>query len=240
MKTVIPPSLLKYETPILVSSSYRPHTSSSAKGKRKPTSTQPESKTDDFLNQILPPMQITENGQMWVRYVSATPATTYDVQNLTKDLDKHIRQKQAHDNGICLIREEIYGQCFDEIIRQIAIHCQDRGVLLLRVRDEYRMIRNQYESLYDSSIAYGMKKALVAAQTKADAQQKIRDLEKDCRDLNRQIDDLTERIEVTTVEAEAERKTLNENHEAAKEEFRGDIIKLKLELDKVISLMVKF
>ena len=101
------------------------------------------------------------------------------------------------------------------------------------------MIRNQYESLYDSSIAYGMKKALVAAQKKADMQQRIRDLERDCRDLTRQIDDLTERIEVTTAEAEVERKTLSENHEKAKEDFRGDIIKLKLELDKVISLMVK-
>ena len=239
MRTVVPTALDKYMSPILVSSSYKPRTSSSSQSKRKKSPPRQESKADDFLNQILPPMQITEHGQMWVRYVSATPATTYDVQNLTKDLEKHIKQKQAIGHGICLIREEIYGQCFDEIIRQIAIHCQDRGVLLLRVRDEYRMIRNQYESLYDSSIAYGMKKALVAAQKKADMQQRIRELERDCRDLTRQIDELTERIEVTTVEAEVERKTLNENHEKAKEEFRGDIIKLKLELDKVISLMVK-
>lgn len=90
MKTVIPPSLLKYETPILVSSSYKARTSSSMANRKKSPPKQ-ESKADDFLNQILPPMQITENGQMWVRYVSATPATTYDVQNLTRDLDKHIK-----------------------------------------------------------------------------------------------------------------------------------------------------
>lgn len=37
------------------------------------------------------------------------------------------------------MREELYGQCFDELIRQVTINCAERGLLLLRVRDEMRM-----------------------------------------------------------------------------------------------------
>ena len=43
----------------------------------------------------------------------------------------------------------------DELIRQITINCDERGLLLLRVRDEARMTITAYETLYESSIAYG-------------------------------------------------------------------------------------
>ena len=56
----------------------------------------------------------------------------------------------------------------DELIRQITINCAERGLLLLRVRDEARMTISAYETLYESSIAYGVRKALVAEQKKID------------------------------------------------------------------------
>ena len=37
------------------------------------------------------------------------------------------------------MRRELYSQCFDETIRQTTIICLERGLLLLRVRDEFRM-----------------------------------------------------------------------------------------------------
>lgn len=48
----------------------------------------------------------------------------------------------------------------DEIIRQVTINCAERGLLLLRVRDELRMTVAAYQALYESSIAFGMRKAL--------------------------------------------------------------------------------
>ena len=86
---------------------------------------------------------------------------------------------EARDSGICPIREELYSQCFDEVIRQITINCAERGYLLVRVRDEVRMVKKTLQGLYDSSIAYGMKKALVAEQRKADMQTRIKLLEKE-------------------------------------------------------------
>ena len=51
--------------------------------------------------------------------VSSTPATRPDVVNLQKNLDKALQARQARETGICPIREELYSQCFDELIREV-------------------------------------------------------------------------------------------------------------------------
>ena len=56
----------------------------------------------------------------------------------------------------------------DELIRQLTINCAERGLLLLRVRDEIRMTIAAYQTLYESSIAFGMRKALQSEQEKVD------------------------------------------------------------------------
>ena len=199
-----PESLVKYETPILVSSSFKV---GSAVGGKRPLAPIAEklgqqSRSEDYLNKILPPQEILENNQLWIRYVSATPATTADVTNLVKDLDKRILTMEARDSGICPIREELYSQCFDEVIRQITINCAERGYLLVRVRDEVRMVKKTLQGLYDSSIAYGMKKALVAEQRKADMQTRIKLLEKENKELERQSTEMEERIEFVQQQAQ--------------------------------------
>ena len=127
----------------------------------------------------------TQDGQLWVQYVSSNPATRLDVITLQDQLDKRLLQNQARETGICPIREELYGQCFgwylfqtfnrrvtkqyiDELIRQLTINCAERGLLLLRVRDEIRMTIAAYQTLYESSIAFGMRKALQSEQEKVD------------------------------------------------------------------------
>ncbi len=60
----------------------------------------------------------------------------------------------------------MYAQCFDELIRQCTINCTERGLLLLRVRDELRMTLHAYQTLYESSIAFGVRKALQAEQVR--------------------------------------------------------------------------
>ena len=36
------------------------------------------------------------------------------------------------------VRRELYAQCFEELIRQTLLSSLERGLLLLRVRDEFR------------------------------------------------------------------------------------------------------
>jgi dynein light intermediate chain len=50
----------------------------------------------------------------------------------------------------------------------VTINCAERGFLLVRVRDEIKMTVQAYQTLYESSIAYGMRKALQAEQKKAE------------------------------------------------------------------------
>ena len=95
--------------------------------------------TDDILNAILPPREWTEDGELWVQYVSAQPPTRSDAIALGEKLDQRLQLRRARDSGICTIREELYAQTFDELIRQVTIECAERGLLFLRIRDEARM-----------------------------------------------------------------------------------------------------
>ena len=187
-------SLVKYDTPILISKTFgksRQGAIASA-GSNNSASTASSSKsqamrTEDYLNSILPPREYQDSGQLWVQYVSPTPATRIDVINLQDELDKKLQERQARETGICPIREELYSQAFDELIRQVTINCAERGFLLVRVRDEIKMTVQAYQTLYESSIAYGMRKALQAEQRKAEMLIKINQLNAVCEDLEEEV-----------------------------------------------------
>eukprot|EP01006_Ploeotia_vitrea_P042857 TRINITY_DN66666_c1_g2_i1.p1 TRINITY_DN66666_c1_g2~~TRINITY_DN66666_c1_g2_i1.p1 ORF type:complete len:241 (-),score=26.93 TRINITY_DN66666_c1_g2_i1:310-1032(-) len=190
-------SLVKYDNPILVSEAKRKSKNlKGKKGKLPPVESKPSiTQTEDILNSILPPREWEEDGQVWIQYVSSTPATRLDVINLQEQLDARIQQRQARETGICPVREELYAQCFDELIRQVTVNCAERGLLLLRVRDEIRMTIAAYKTLYESSVAFGMRKALQAEQGKADMLATIRQLEREKEDLERQVQELNAKCE---------------------------------------------
>mmetsp|Transcript_34001 Transcript_34001/g.24537 ORF Transcript_34001/g.24537 Transcript_34001/m.24537 type:complete len:99 (-) Transcript_34001:485-781(-) len=98
MSSSSPDSLVKYGTAILVSTQSKKGMSS----KKKPLMPDPKivdldkngqqlpQRNEDYLNSILPPREYTEDGQLWVRYVSPTPATKVDVLTLQDELDKKL------------------------------------------------------------------------------------------------------------------------------------------------------
>mmetsp|Transcript_8104 Transcript_8104/g.14060 ORF Transcript_8104/g.14060 Transcript_8104/m.14060 type:complete len:242 (+) Transcript_8104:156-881(+) len=215
---MIPPlqSLVKYDNPVLVSTTKdkRGKDKKSKKASLPPVEQKPGlSQTEDILNSILPPREWTEDGQLWVQYVSSTPATRLDVINLQERLDQQLQQRQARETGICPVREELYAQCFDELIRQVTINCAERGLLLLRVRDEMRMTIAAYQTLYESSVAFGMRKALQTEQGKADMEAKIQQLESEQKELERQLAEWKAKSEAIE-KRESERHTLNEKKHA--------------------------
>ena len=112
-----PDSLVKYDIPILVSTSVAGKKTKKKQQQLAPLEKTGSTRNEDYLNSILPPREYTENGQLWVRYVSPTPATRVDVINLQDELDKRLQSRGARETGICPIREELYAQCFDELIR---------------------------------------------------------------------------------------------------------------------------
>lgn len=125
-------------------------------------------KIEDILGEILPPKEfVKDNGQLWVQTVLSTPATKIEVVQLREELDKRLKQRQARQFGLCAEREELFSQCFDELIRQITIDCRERGELLVSVRNEYCSQIRSYKTLYESSIAYGMKRVIDSEDNKA-------------------------------------------------------------------------
>ena len=73
---------------------------------------------------------------------------------------------------------------------------------MVRVRDEIKMTIAAYQTLYESSIAYGMRKALMAEQGKNEMNANIADLEKcnadyaaDIERFEREIEEIKRKFE---------------------------------------------
>ena len=126
--------------------------------------------------------------------MSPIPATRLDVVILQQELDKKLQERQARETGICPIREDLYAQAFDELIRQTTINCAERGFLLVRVRDEVKMTILAYQTLYESSVAYGMRKAMQAEQNKAEKLNKLASLQRICAEEEDKIAELKQII----------------------------------------------
>ena len=78
--------------------------------------------------------------------VSKAPSSRLDVIALQEQLDRHLKERKARESeGICPVRQHLYQQAFDEIIRQVSLNSPERGLLLLRVRDEIQMTLDAYK-----------------------------------------------------------------------------------------------
>lgn len=231
-------SLVEYDNPILVSTSL--NAQKGAKGKKGKQQLAPleragTTRNEDYLNSILPPREYTEGGQLWVRYVLPTPATRVDVINLQEKLDRKLQSRQARETGICPIREELYSQCFDELIRQITINCAERGFLLVRVRDEIKMTIQAYQTLYESSIAYGMRKALMAEQKKNEIQTNITQLRQACEESENEVTRLEQEMVDIVGKDEDDNKREQKAHEDQVEYLKALNQDYKSELEQLLN-----
>ena len=82
----------------------------------------------------------------------------------------------------------------------------------MRVRDELRMTVAAYETLYESSIAYGIRKALMAEQKKTELDSKIKLIQTVKRELTSQVENLKKTIEATQIRATEKREIDEKAH----------------------------
>ena len=85
--------------------------------------------------------------------------------------------------------------------------------MLVRVRDEIKMTIQAYQTLYESSIAYGMRKALQAEQSKAEMLLKIQNLQEEGTDLEDEVDELKRRIDDMLKEEQSDKQRARDEHE---------------------------
>ena len=181
----------------------------------------------DALNRLLPPKKITDKDQEWVQYVTCTPVAKADVVNLQENLERRLQTEQARETGICPIREKLYSECFDELIRQITLNCLERGILLTRIKKELNMTVNSYQSLYESSIAYGIRTLLLAEEEKKKLGDEISKIEKECEDLEVEIQEIDFKIKEHKENDDKNRKEAKLRHIEEIEENRQKGKKIK-------------
>ncbi|XP_060897830.1 axonemal dynein light intermediate polypeptide 1-like [Labrus mixtus] len=247
-------SLLKYDHPVLIRKSTD---SKSPKGrplkvspqqvgewstpvppspKSKPTSTDTTKQEDKkILNAILPPREWTEGTQLWVQQVSSAPPTRTDVIHLEELLDTKLYQRQPRQTGLCPVSRELYSQCFDELIRQVTVRCAERGRLLSRVRDEIKMTIAVYQTLYESGVAFGMRKALRSVQGEVDMEKKITDLDDEKLELKKQLNELKSQCDVIKKRETERRQIEKKMHEEEIQLLKRVNLKLKTQLELTLT-----
>ncbi|GMI57461.1 hypothetical protein ScalyP_jg5122 [Parmales sp. scaly parma] len=136
----------------------------------------------------------------------------------TENLDRRHLERQARETGLCPVREDLYSQGFDELIRQVTMDGAERGLLLLRVRDEIRMTIDAYKTLYDSSVTFGVRKQIQAEQGISVMESNISDLKNRKKELENKVLELRNTVDVIE-KREAESRALEEKKRKERLEF---------------------
>ena len=213
-----PSSLLRYSSPLYVGPTPRDNLSDLQSAVAEGGADAQQSTLDDMLNSMLPPRQWLEESGAWLQHVSKDPATRLDVITLQENLDRRHLERQARETGLCPVREDLYQQGFDELIRQVTMDGPERGLLLLRVRDEIRMTVDAYKTLYDSSVTFGVRKQMQAEAGMSDLEAKILELEGTKKEMENKVLELRNTVEVIE-KREGERRTLEEKKRKEELEF---------------------
>lgn len=186
-----PATLVEMDLPLVFSSK-----KGGAKSAVSETKSDPSTAIDDVLNSILPPREFVVDDVKYIQYVSKKKSTRSGVNMLQENLDSTLLTRQARRSGICPVREDLYSQTFDELIRQVALNCPERGLLLLRMRDEIRMTIDAYKTLYGSSVTFGVRKQLQAEQGMEDLEIQVKELSQKKANLDKQRQDLLSKVDV--------------------------------------------
>ena len=202
------PTLLQYQAKVEVSED-----SSYSTKKRQLPEIESHPSINETLNAMFLPKEWVENGKKFIQYVSPEPGTREKARDLFKALDEKIKEREAREKGICPVREELYSQCFDEIIRQVTIECPERGLLLLKVRDEIKNTISSYRTLYESAILFGIRKQLQAEVGKDKLRQEIDELERKKVELINQKIELDNKIKTFDKQIEERNKIENAKRE---------------------------
>ena len=107
--------------------------------------------------------------------------------------------------------------------------------MLVRCRDEIKMTIAAYQTLYESSIAYGMRKALMSEQRKNQLQSEIKTLEDTCNRLTNETKQYEEDIKKMEAQDEEDRATEQKAH-LDKVNYLNDLnTEYKQELETMLS-----
>jgi len=129
-----------------------------------------------------------------------------------------LSERKARESGICPVREELYTQAFDELIRQVALEGPERGLLMMRTRDELRMSIDAYKTLFASSVAFGIKKQLQAERGIPELQAQVMEARAEKDLLALEVTELRSQMDITE-KREMERKAADDKRRKEELDF---------------------
>uniref|UniRef100_A0A915AV06 33 kDa inner dynein arm light chain, axonemal n=1 Tax=Parascaris univalens TaxID=6257 RepID=A0A915AV06_PARUN len=179
-------------------------------------------------------------GKVWRERASMVPATRHDIAETQERFELELRNRKAKPFGICPIRRDIYDQLFDELIRQVSVNCAERGLMLLRVRDELRLTLFSYEHVLESAIAYGIRKSLATEQQQTTAVVERDHLRERNKQLLAKIEELERDIQNERRLNEEELRLLQERLENENERLKEANKALKHQLTMLLQMDEEF
>jgi len=185
----------------------------------------------NMLNQMLPPRSWkSDDGKVWMQFISSTPATPSGVLKLRDNLDCALKTNDAKEKGgICPVRHDIYASAFNEVMRQESIKCAERGLLLMRIREEIKMTLSAYRTMNESTLAHGARKKLQTESKRIELKKILGDklAEKDM--LVKRKAKIFEQLEDLKLENQ-ELAVSDDEHKSRAEKLRHDIDRIKKSL----------
>lgn len=165
----------------------------------------------EVLHTLLPPITLKDKlDRVWKQYCSTPVSNRTDVYRLQDALDAELIERQARPYGICPVRELLYSQSFDELLRQVALESPERGLMILRVRDQLRMSIACYQTLFHNSTNFGTKRAVMGEKKLLPYENKIKQLMEKKSKLQAKVYDLKDKLKIVE-EYEVEQSDLQRN-----------------------------
>ncbi|XP_015371366.1 PREDICTED: 33 kDa inner dynein arm light chain, axonemal-like, partial [Diuraphis noxia] len=188
------------------------------------------------LNSILPPKEWEVDGKTFSQQISIQPATNRDVKNLVEKFDTYLKEYNVKGVGICPIKQKIYNQCFNEVIRQVTLNCTERGYMLIRIRDELQMTIDGYKEVYESALAHRIRKSLQREHRRSELSESVKYLRSDNKQLENELMEITMMTEKIDQTATEERNALVKRLTLELEDLKKANQLVKDQLESIVAL----
>lgn len=138
---------------------------------------------EDALDQLFPPQHLPDGS---LCRSSREHISRMDVINLQESLEYRCKKENARPHGVCPVREAIYAEAMDEIMRQTTILCPERGLLLAELRNELQETNETYDLLFESACQYAVRKG-IQRDLKRTMEAQLQELSSEARRLENRV-----------------------------------------------------
>lgn len=196
------------------------------------TSSKPD--IENILNVMIPPKKIVIDNKKNIQYVLKKYSGREDISELQKKLDDNLKKLEARNEGICKVREQLFYECFNEIIRQVTLECLERGFLLMKVRDELKVTLSSYITLYNSTINYSNKKQKESDSNKINLKNELKSERKRYKELEKLKENLILKKNSIMFKIEEDKKLRQADYSKRVENLSNQILSLKSFFKQII------